>query len=85
MEPKHSNLQRSLGRIEGKIDGLLNEQKRQAAYTTELSLRQDVLTTRVSKTENTLGKLLGWAAGVGVTGGATGAGAFTLLSKLIGG
>lgn len=80
-----TQIHRALGRIEGKLDGVLAEQQRQNHSTAELATKHEALVLRVNMTENTLGKILGWAAGVGVTGGVTGAGAFAALTRLFGG
>jgi hypothetical protein len=78
-------IHRALGRIEGKLDGIIEEQRRLAVFAGETNARHEILANRVGGIENTLGKILGWAAGVGVTGGVTGAGVFATLARWLGG
>jgi hypothetical protein len=58
-----NELQRSLGRIEGKLEGILDEQRRLAGYVADTSLRVRVVEQEQSRSK-------GWAAGIGATASA---------------
>jgi hypothetical protein len=56
------DVQRALGRIEGKLDGIGHEQERIAAYMGQV-------TGRVGKLEARVASIFAWAAGFGAAGG----------------
>lgn len=58
-----TDLVRSLGRIEGKIDGILIEQNRIAEYAANTS-------ERVGRLEQQVSNIRGWTAGISATIGA---------------
>ena len=66
---------RTLGQIEGKIDGMKEEQRQQTEATKHLA-------DKINSVESKVDKMLGWAAGVGA---ATGVAGSWLKSKLGGG
>jgi hypothetical protein len=55
-----SQILRALGRIEGRIDGVLEEQRRIASYTTATS-------ARVGELEREQSRWKGWMAGIAAT------------------
>jgi hypothetical protein len=61
-EDRFNEIQRSLGRIEGKLDGVRDEQVRQAEYATATSARVGVLERKVAS-------IFAWAAGAGAGAG----------------
>lgn len=63
-------IERALGRIEGKLEGIALEQQRIAEYVAATS-------HRVGSLERKASHRAGWLAGIGATGG--GVGAFVVL------